>query len=143
MKRAFIAATFLLSLSFLSVCAQNKPDTIDSWHVLYNYKVIATFNPSTATPFVTLRIQTILAKDMLSVEYACDTPCKHCRTDLYVREDSLKRIEIAKGKGNSKPLKAPVVKLFNLWKARNYKPLDIFYVDDRRNRYIFQLTFSN
>jgi len=133
----------LLSILFFSANAKTRPDTIDFWHVLYNNKIIAKFNEVTATPFVVIRIQTITTKDVLTVEYGCDTPCEDCTQGLYLMEDTLRKIELIKVKGTAKPLKISVMKLFTIWKTMGCKPLGIYYFDDRRNKYIFELNFSN
>lgn len=134
---------FFLAICSSSLLAKPKPDTTDNWAVLYNARVLARFDETSkrSTRVIVLKVHTILAKDIIRLLFSCDTPCGDCKTELVI--DSPQNIELARGRGSQNALTVYPATLFELWKNRGRKPLDVYYQDGRRKHMVFRLNFSN
>ncbi len=128
----------LLLISLL--IAKPIPDTIDNWQVYQNKKLLIAYNAWNANiPLIIKRAQ-VKHTDVLSVQYARDTPCSDCVTSLSIEDNNNKEIKLIKSKGTFTPFK---LLLSDLVKLKN-NGVYLFYRSEtdlggNHNRLIFKL----
>ena len=143
MKINLLLILMLFSFQSSSVLATAKFDTTDSWHVSYNNKMISRFDAESRQRIITIKTTTVKPDDILTVEYWIDAPNPEAKIGIYVIDGLHNKIMLMEGKGSNIQLKIPVSKLLEVCKQVKKQQLELYYFDDRRNKYIFRLIVKN
>ncbi len=129
----------LLSLFVFAPCV--KCDTIDSWHVFYNKKMIGDFIEYSKSTEIIIRIADIQQNDSMTVEYFTDTPCPKCPTTLTVEDGTHEVVVESKGIGTYNPASFKVRDLVEYKKKSGVSSFNVYYAEKSQTpkRIIFTL----
>jgi hypothetical protein len=133
-----VAMKILLLILFLH--STPHPDTIDNWQVYQNKKLLIAYNAWNANKPLIIKKAQIKPTDVLSVQYARDTPCSDCVTSLSIKNNNNTEIKLIKNKGTFTPFN---LLLSDLTKLKN-NGVYLFYrsetgIGGNHDRLLFKL----
>jgi len=80
--RTYILLFFFL-LSFVA-----KADTISTWNVFYNSKLLKQYNANPSVKEINIKLAKYKSGDYLAIKYRDDMPCNDCKYELSVVTDA-------------------------------------------------------
>lgn len=110
-----------LLLFLLSYSA--KADTITTWNVYYNQKLLKRFNANPGVKEIQIKASDYKKGDYLSVEYGDDTPCPECSYELTVVSEGKDQVFTFRTKAKYKLMKIDlktIIAEFRSSRARNF-----------------------
>lgn len=127
MKALFLSLCFLFIAS--PVKAKSLPDTISYWTIYLDGVQLKNFNDNEKDPTLSLDLKKCSKKNVLTVNYSCDTPCHDCQTHLVIYDDKKRKIVDASGKGTNTPISFSLAKLIDKWNTKTSVYFQIYYFE--------------
>lgn len=115
-----------ISLLLLTLSYAVKADTITTWDVYYNHKLLKQFNANPGLKEIRIKASDYKTGDYLAIKYGDDMPCHECAYELSVVAEGKNHIVIQTGKDKYKLIKIDLKSL--VAKFKSDKRNDFFVV---------------
>lgn len=125
--------TSILFIFFLSSVFA-KTDTITTWKVSYNNKILKQFYLGQNLT-VKLKAEDYQKEDYLTIEFTDDKPCAECSYELNVVEEGKQTIYILNTKNKYKVMKIPLKNIIKEFKSeRHYDFFIVYFTEISKKR---------
>ncbi len=105
-------------LLFLLTSFFAKADTITTWNVFYNSKLLKQFNANPSRKEIKIKLSEYKVGDYLGVKYGDDMPCDDCKYELEVVTDTKIEVFSLKTKDKYELMKIDLKNVITDFKAR-------------------------
>lgn len=137
MKSIFLPVFLFLNSIVNAAPMSPQVDTVDFWHVFYNYKLIKQYNGYNFGDALVFKIDSIKSGDSITVKFFRDTPSSNCNAYLIVEYPILSRALIAHGTYTFCPLTISLTDLKNFKEMASYRQMfEVYYLEDSNDNKI-------
>jgi hypothetical protein len=100
-----------------------KADTISTWNVFYNNKLIKQFNANPSKKKIEIKLSKYKAGDYLAIKYGDDMPCSDCEYELKIITDTKSEVLKMKTKNKYQLMKIDlkeIIEDFKSWSQQKF-----------------------